>query len=39
VGYDALMSGDDHEVWPRRSKLLAVLAKFAPDRMAVYRLE
>jgi short-subunit dehydrogenase len=38
-GYDALMRGDDHVVTPTSARMMAVLTKLVPDRMAVTRAE
>jgi short-subunit dehydrogenase len=39
AGYDALMRGDDHVVYPIQERITSVLAKLVPDRMAVQRVE
>jgi short-subunit dehydrogenase len=39
VGYDALMRGDDHVVYPIQERVTSTLAKLVPDRMAVQRIE
>ena len=39
AGYDALMRGDDHVVYPIQERITSILTKLVPDRMAVQRVE
>jgi short-subunit dehydrogenase len=39
AGYDALMRGDDHVVYPIQERVMSILAKLVPDRSAVQRVE
>jgi short-subunit dehydrogenase len=39
AGYDALMRGDDHVVYPIQERVTSFFAKLVPDRMAVQRVE
>jgi hypothetical protein len=39
AGYDALMRGDDHVVYPMQERVMSIIAKLVPDRMAVQRVE
>jgi short-subunit dehydrogenase len=39
AGYDALMRGDDHVVYPVQERITSFFAKLVPDRMTVQRVE
>jgi short-subunit dehydrogenase len=39
AGYDALMRGDDHVVYPVQDRIRSIFTKLVPDRAAVQRVE